>query len=368
MYRRDEDTESYVMMALTDTLEQGRGYWVLQITGSDLEFAPDGASTPLDTSDPNCPSTSGCFQIDIENTTAGHYELISHPLTADVNWKNIRVVVNGVVSCDYSHVLDTFWNHNGSGYDPLSSSIPPPDGGVFEAYKGYWVQVLAPGAGQDVALLVPFGPLDSDLCVPAVSFRLQEPATEQRNLHGLASNSNEVETLPWWLSWISVSQAAEDTSLKHGEWWVRLQAESKEDGGMVDHYNYLGWYQDSDDGKDRRDLKELPPFSTPYLTLVFRHDDWVDHPGDYSTDLRKTKYWREGEEWAFIVKSDKIGREVTLSWEGYYKVRRFWRMQLVDIESGKTLRTLSRGQLQRYTFTTQRTEHRFKWVFLERPQ
>ncbi len=360
VYRYDESTETSIRMALTDTMEQDKGYWMVQNTGSDLEFAPDGTVTPADTSDPNCPSDSGCFEIDLAEGD-GKFNLISHPFTADVKWQDIRVVVDGVVDCHYNHVADTFWNYNGTSYDSFSSTFPPSDGGVFEAYKGYWVQTLAPSVGADVKLLVPFGPVSEPCAPPAVSS--VKAQTEEQ-----IADSNEAEELPWWLSWISVSQAAEDTSLKHGEWWVRLQAESTEDGGMVDQYNYLGWYQDSDDGKDRRDLKELPPFSTPYLTLVFRHDDWVDHPGDYSTDLRKTKYWREGEEWAFIIKSDKIGREVTLSWEGYYKVRRFWRMRLVDMESGKTLRTLSRGQLQTYTFTTQRTEHRFKWVFLERPQ
>ncbi len=421
VYKRDESTDSYVMMALSDTLEQGKGYWVLQRTGVDLEFIPDGADTPVDTADPNCPSNLGCFEIDLVEGD-GKFNLISHPFTNDVNWKNIRIVVNGNQVCDPEQaqnqllLTDTFWNYD-AGYTALSTGSPM-DVAVFEAYKGYWVQTLNNSEGQDVTLLIPKGPVsDSPACVaspiaPPAAASIETEADEESSLiaeiftkaravfrrstdvsnysipsvASLFSKMN-VETglkkdpsttagmtestlddMPWWLSWINVAEAAQDTSLKYGEWWVRLQAESDEDGGMVDKHNYLGWYSDSQDGKDRRDLKELPPFSNPYLTIVFPQDGWGTDSGDYASDLRKRKYWRKGEEWEFIVKSDKIGREVTLSWEGNYKTRRFWRMRLVDVESGRTVSVLSRGQLQTYTFTTLSTEHRFKWVYLARPK
>ena len=32
-----------------------------------------------------------------------------------------------------------------------------------------------------------------------------------------------------------------------------------------------------------RDLPEMAPFSTPYLTIVFPHDDWGDRAGDYAS-------------------------------------------------------------------------------------
>ncbi len=410
VYRRDENTDSYVLMALSDVMEQGKGYWVFQATGSDLEFAPDGADTSVidQAADPNCPSTLGCFEIDLVEGD-GKYNLISHPLINDVNWNNIRIVVNGIQICDPSQasagniVEDTFWNYTGSNYDSFSTTIPIPDGGVFEAYKGYWVKTLSASVGKDVKLLIPKGPVsDSPTCtatpipVPIISsFEAQSVPEDShaiswlrmtntnqvaqddnggvipslpRKLHEPAIDLNKGNRLPWWLSWIGVAEAAEDTTVQTGEWWVRLQAMSDEDGGMVDQYNYLGWYNDSEDGKDRRDLKELPPFGSPYLTIVFRHDDWLEDSGDYSTDLRKRKYWRKAEEWDFIVKSDKVGRKVTLSWEGYNRHRRFYRMRLVDVESGKTVRTSKLNKLLTYTFTTKSNEHRFKWVQLERPK
>ena len=359
VYKRDESTDSYVLMSLTDTMEQGKGYWVLQITGADLDFAPDGVDTPVNTSDPNCPSDLGCFEIDLVEGD-GKYNLISHPFTHDVKWEDVRIVVNGSLNCSdpYNFIEDAFWNYNGSSYDSFSSMIPMPGGGVFEAYKGYWVKMKSPSLGEDVRLLIPKGPVSGSCVPPVVTFNESPTRPSGQN----------TQDLPWWLSWVSSAQAAEDTTLKRGEWWVRLQAQSDEDGGMLDQYNYVGWFNDSKDGKDRRDLVELPSFGSPYLTIAFPHDDWDEDSGEYSTDLRKRKYWRLGEEWDFIVKSDKVGREVTISWEGYHQHRRFWIMRLIDVESGKTVRTVYRRQLQSYTFITQSKAHRFKWVQLERPK
>ncbi len=366
VYERDEANDSYVMLNLSSLLQQGIGYWVLQITGSDVDFAPAGAPTPVTMNNPLCPSPqAGCFEIDLTPPEAGGtslFNLIGHPFDVPVNWSAIRLVVNGSQVCTPQQaaannlLTDAFWHYNGNGYDNFSTSIPP-GGGSFEAFKGYWVELLQGTVGETVTLLIPKGPATDQPSCQAIS---PLPVTEAR------PKSGQSDSLPWWLSWISTAKA--DNILKSGEWWVRLQADSDEAGGMSDKYNYLGWYRDSEDGKDRRDVKELPPFGSPYLTIVFPHHDWGDDNGEYASDMRKRKYWREGEEWEFVVKSDQPGREVTLSWEGYDRYRRFWRMRLVDVETGKEVRTVRRRQLQTYTFNMYDTEHRFKWVYKTRPK
>ena len=73
------------------------------------------------------------------------------------------------------------------------------------------------------------------------------------------------------------------------EWYVRLIAQTPADN-LLDRNNVLGQLFDSVDGYDSHDLKELPPFASPYLTIVFPHvDDWVGHEDNYSSDYHAVK-------------------------------------------------------------------------------
>ncbi len=47
VYERDESTESYVMLGLSSGMQQGKGYWVLQVTGEDVGLSPAGMDTPV---------------------------------------------------------------------------------------------------------------------------------------------------------------------------------------------------------------------------------------------------------------------------------------------------------------------------------
>ena len=165
-----------------------------------------------------------------------------------------------------------------------------------------------------------------------------------------------------FISFFTTSYAAE---LKSGEWYVRLIAQTPSEQ-LKDQGNVLGMLRSSIDGYDIHDLNELPPFGAPYLTIVYPHADWGEHAGNYASDFHKRKASQLGDEWEFIVMSDKP-REVTLSWQGYDGLKRLWRMRLVDMETGEVVRAVKRNQLQSYTFNMVDTTHRFKWVYLARP-
>ena len=128
----------------------------------------------------------------------------------------------------------------------------------------------------------------------------------------------------------------------------------------------MGALRRSDDGYDKHDLKELPPFAPPYLTIVFPQTNWGDKAGNYATNFHQARYWRLGDEWEFVVTSDKA-REVTLSWEGNNGIKRFWRMRLQDMETGEIVRVIKNKKLQTYTFDMVGTTHRFKWIYVARP-
>jgi len=165
---------------------------------------------------------------------------------------------------------------------------------------------------------------------------------------------------------ISIIQHSYAADLGSGEWFVRLIAEVPSQQ-LKDQGNVLGMLKSSIDGYDTHDLKELPPFGSFYLTIVFPHTDWGDNGGDYASDFHKRKHWRTGDEWMFVVKSN-VPRNVTLSWQGYDGLKRLYRMRLMDMETGKIVRAVKRKKLQTYTFSMVGTSHRFKWIYLARPE
>jgi hypothetical protein len=141
--------------------------------------------------------------------------------------------------------------------------------------------------------------------------------------------------------------------LGNGEWYVRLTAMA---GNLKDSSNVLGQLSDSLRGYDLHDLRELSPFATPYLTIVFPHPDWEEHAGDYGTDFHGTN--KRNDKWIFDVRSDDINREVTLSWSIQPNLSGMW---LVDTVAGTKVAAQDAGQ--QYTFNMDgQTVRRFKWV------
>ena len=155
------------------------------------------------------------------------------------------------------------------------------------------------------------------------------------------------------------------TGLSKDEWYVRLIAEAPQEH-LEDHGNVLGMLNASADVFDRHDLKELPPFAAPYLTIVFLKHDWGSQNGEYASDYRKLRGPEYDTEWPFMVKSD-VPRRVTLRWESTGGPGLLEKMQLVDMESGDVVKTVIDNRPNTYTFTMTGDIHRFKWVYTNSP-
>ena len=141
--------------------------------------------------------------------------------------------------------------------------------------------------------------------------------------------------------------------LEAGEWYVRLTAIS---GDLKDTGNVLGQLKDSKRSYDLHDLKELSPFATPYLTIVFPHPDWGDHAGDYASDFLGIR--GRSHSWTFEVRSDDPNREITLNWSSEADMTG---MLLVDRVTGTKLEAQDAGQ--QYTFNMGgETVRGFEWV------
>ncbi|MFO1135425.1 MAG: hypothetical protein U1E30_09605 [Rhodoblastus sp.] len=168
VYRHDAATNAYVMLALTDTLDRGTGYWIksyetpylnkLVVPGVNQTVTP--ITAPV-TQAQGCASANGCFAISV-TAVAGQsrYNLLGNPFPWAVDWSQARVRVDGSAStytpsqAAAANVLAaTFWTWNGTSYDVYSDTAP--NIGNLPYFGSFWVQALAGGAGHTVELLVP---------------------------------------------------------------------------------------------------------------------------------------------------------------------------------------------------------------------
>jgi hypothetical protein len=158
-----------------------------------------------------------------------------------------------------------------------------------------------------------------------------------------------------------------------GEWYLQLIAQSPA-GDLSDSNNALGQLFDSLDGYDSHDLKELDPLSTPYLTIVFPHDDWVGNEGNYTFDYHAVK-WKEPDQWVFQVMSDDPSRDVDLYW-GKVRVLQgdisgeelMDKMSLEDLDTGELIKIVDDDvSVVSYSFNMDgKTVRTFSWILEEK--
>jgi len=157
------------------------------------------------------------------------------------------------------------------------------------------------------------------------------------------------------------------------EWYVRLIAQSPA-SHLRDSNNVLGQLLDSVDGYDSHDLKELAPFASPYLTIVFAHDDWVGHEDNYTSDYHSVK-WKEPDQWEFQVMSDDPWLDVYLYWENVRVLKQDIsgaelqdKMYFEDVDTGELIKIIDNGvPVASYPFNMDgKTVRTFRWILEEK--
>jgi len=142
------------------------------------------------------------------------------------------------------------------------------------------------------------------------------------------------------------------------DWFIRIIAESPAEG-LIDRSNILGQTARSNAKYDQHDLPELAPFGTPYLSVVFKHNDWQENSGEYNSDFKSLE--DENTSWTFTVKSDDPNRSVTLKWEGE---KHLDKMLMVDVLTGQEFYPVIGGRIQEYYFNMGGyTERDFLWKY-----
>lgn len=166
VFRYDSATNTYVKLALTDTLKQGVGYWIIQKTGSDKTIDMPMVSTPTFGPPPPrsvqsaCPFARSCFSIPLNtNIGASSWNMIGYPFAMSGRLNDVRVVAteNTVVPGYTLNDAETLgilhnqlWSYNGSGYNLIDTND-----GNLDPWIGYWASTMNNARAYSPNLLIP---------------------------------------------------------------------------------------------------------------------------------------------------------------------------------------------------------------------
>jgi hypothetical protein len=208
------------------------------------------------------------------------------------------------------------WKYNGNAYESYD------DGGTFlmegelNSHEGFWVELHGASSAypDGVDLLIPVNNIPNDPPDPPEP----TPMTllEQESASGESSLAMKI--LDFFFP--PVHAARPEWAQ---EWGLRLIAEAPAQN-LKDRNNALGQLFGSVEGFDRHDLRELNPMSTPYLTIVFPHDDWEGKSGAYTSDYHAAEDVYAADQWVFQVRSDSPYRDIDLYWDGVYLREGIW--------------------------------------------
>jgi hypothetical protein len=312
---RDASGQQYVQLALTDQLEEGKGYWIKTLSSGQSVKVEGSRNQVMDTP--------------LVSDAAGRVNLVGHPFEHNVCWADVRVfdgsTEHGLDQADPEVGVDRacetadplgngclmsreayLWN--GAAYQVIDGETPTMEG-TLTPFDGLWVKAFSSGVSLRIPALAGCGSKQS-----------KQPATSP------------------------------------GGGLVRLVVTA---GDLQDPGNLLGFLSGSVDGRDRHDLVEPPPFEAPFLTVVFPHPEWDAQSSTFTTDLREVRAGAGGV-WDLEIRSD-VARDVTLSWSAVDAggADLIARARLVDVETGQVYDDLLTGSISLGVLAG---GHRLQWV------
>jgi hypothetical protein len=150
VYAYDTSANGYGnALSLTDTMEKGKGYWVIQNfkeEGVTLDMPANSTETPATESIPLAASKDGSNQ----------WNLAGNPFSSALNLGALRLNTDASSCNDGRCNLDqaehhnllhnVVWTYNGEGYDDKGS------GAQLNPWEGFWVAALAGSKGHSLEL------------------------------------------------------------------------------------------------------------------------------------------------------------------------------------------------------------------------
>ncbi|MFC2058086.1 signal peptidase I [Chloroflexota bacterium] len=114
-------------------------------------------------------------------------------------------------------------------------------------------------------------------------------------------------------------------------WLVPLSASSLEGEGFQDPDNFAGVAPDAGEQYDYYDAFNPPTPPSPYLDLLFPHQDWDVNPGNYAQDIRPPA---DSIIWQFNVRNAGFDGDVTIDWDVSQVPGSYHSVLLEDLSSG----------------------------------
>jgi hypothetical protein len=339
---------SDVEKAFSDPLQEGGGYWFktslarVSIVNEGMKW--NGADIPL--------------QADAD----GRLNLVGYPRDTNTPWADVKIwngsselsldqadpVVNGKLACDYRPpdpactVSRKMYQWEGGAYQVFDGQTPGQEG-ILRPLNALWVAAFKSNAALRWPTSSTAAPVSS-----AVPSALQSsPASTE----SVAASNGAIE--PESSSANPLKAANKKPKRTFEGWWVRLIASS---GDLEDPGNVLGQLADSRRGQDIHDLKELEPFDSPYLSIVFPHKKWERYKWGYTTDFHGPSRCPKGK-WKFSVKASDGVSKVTLRWEGERRILR--KAKLIDLQTRRKIKLTQQGS---YTFVMTGGKRSFRFV------
>jgi hypothetical protein len=323
VYEHDASTPVYSLLATTDPLNIGTGYWIYTDTATTVNLT--GAVAAI----------NDIVLVGVK--PGGRDNYIGYNQNTYIDWNQVQVVDDTTVlsypdydnydGSDYQCDVDpsasdclmsrVMYKWNGSVY-LVYDGVTPGQLGTLDPFDGFWVQAFKPG----IKLRIPEG-----AAAPPAS---------------AASVSSVVESA------FSTERKKDKKKPKKSSWHIRLIASA---GDKQDPGNVLGQLDTATEGNDAHDLEEPAPFGKQHLSILFTNPLFDEVDWGYTTDFRDLTKRPQGV-WPFVVKADPGTHEVTLTWEGEdYLFDDTW---LVDEYNGAMIKAEPGGS---YTFTIETGEH-----------
>jgi len=162
IYRFDSALQNYSKPTPQDTLPQGDGFWMIQLTGAEVTVdlpadLPVGSAEVSDV----CASSAGCFSIPLPaNTASASWSMLGAPYDTPIDVTQIRVSSsNGtcISGCDLAEakaagLLPTdpqIYNSSNGSYENLTSLS------ALSPWQGFWVPSSALSAETNPTLHLP---------------------------------------------------------------------------------------------------------------------------------------------------------------------------------------------------------------------
>jgi len=161
LFSYDSVAKRYIELTESSVLEQGKGYWIIQLSGADAELSlpTDSTATPVAALS-QCPGTTGGFEITLD-TVAGEtsWNMLSNAFKFDVMPDQMRIATTSGSICAHGCTLEEakevgilhnqFWHSDGhSAYTQLEG------GHLVKPWYGFWAATLDQADGLDPKLLI----------------------------------------------------------------------------------------------------------------------------------------------------------------------------------------------------------------------